>query len=592
MPTLTETLEALSEDVRGIVTRLDAILTTGKPGDEVGAVGAIAIDLDTKIVFGPKAASGADPWGDGEAFAQGPDGLSAKAIVIAAGALPSGASDEDFADWLANAQVASVTPLVVAAEDAADTATTAAATATAAAATATDAKDDAESAAATATSAASTASAAATTAVDAKDDAEAAKVAAEAARDAASAIAGGDFQPLDADLTAIAGLAATVGLIKKTGTGTAAVVAIGAGAGSSILDRDAADARYPRTVGGVAPDESGDVPLPSMVSSVAGLSGAVSTAALLSALGLLAAEAQQGFTLAELTGSIQALSTGVADSFADGAGISSLGSFRRVQGGLTNTTALTTPTMTGDTTSGWTAGSNDNSFRPAWRAFDKSSATEYRPDSGLTGSNTKTIELTPPAPIRVREYSIQALSTSGNYAPTAWTLEGSNDGTSWTTLDSRTGITGWTAGLVRTYAIAVPDFYLRLRWSFRASQSSVVLEVGEIALTGDGPTAVSATAQSVTFTAGEEPSEGVLTVRARRLGGSLAVNTDLIGWISRDGGATWASVTLTAGATVGGITTYKGAADLTGQPSGTAMRWMIAAATAAVEVTGVALQWT
>ena len=68
-------LEELSVDNRSVLTRIEpVILTTGKPGAGVGAVGAIAIDMTAKVAYGPKASSGADPWGDGEAFAQGPTG--------------------------------------------------------------------------------------------------------------------------------------------------------------------------------------------------------------------------------------------------------------------------------------------------------------------------------------------------------------------------------------------------------------------------------------------------------------------------------------------------------------------------------------
>jgi len=68
-------LEELSVDNRSVLTRIEpVILTTGKPGAGVGAVGAIAIDMTAKVAYGPKASSGADPWGDGEAFGEGPMG--------------------------------------------------------------------------------------------------------------------------------------------------------------------------------------------------------------------------------------------------------------------------------------------------------------------------------------------------------------------------------------------------------------------------------------------------------------------------------------------------------------------------------------
>lgn len=587
MPTLTETLEALAADVRSVLTRLDAFLTTGKPGPDAGRTGSIAIDMDAKVIYGPKAATGEDPWGDGDAFSQGAQGLSAKDVVIAAGALPSGASDEDFADWLANAQVASVTPLVEDAEEAASAAAASATTAATAATTATDAKDDAEAAATTATGAASTATTAASTAVDAKDDAVAAKIAAEAARDAASAIAGGDFQPLDPDLTAIAGLAAAVGLIKKTGAGTAAVVPIGDATGASILDRAAADGRYARTVGGVAPDETGDVPF-NAVSSVAGRSGDITVAALVLALGLTSDAAQTGMALADLRNTVQPLARGVADSFADGSGISSLGSFRNLDRTLTNiiTASPMIPLMTGATTAGWTA-SADSEFAgtEAWRAFDRNTSTVYGPSAtGLP----RVLTIQAPGAAKVVSYALTASTTPTN-TPSAWTFEGSDDGETWTVLDTRTGIT-WSSLQTRSFTVASPQYFSRHRLRVTAIAGGTLLQLPELALTGDGPTASAATAQSVTFTAGATPTDGVLTVLARRLGGAMAINTDLIGWISRNGGSDWAQVTLSPTVTVGAFTTYEGVVDLTGLPSGSAMRWMLAAS-APVEISGVALQW-
>jgi len=53
----------------------------------------------------------------------------------------------------------------------------------------------------------------------------------------------GVYQPLDSDLTAVAGLS-TTGLIERTGSGTAATRAIGVAAGTDIPSRADADARY------------------------------------------------------------------------------------------------------------------------------------------------------------------------------------------------------------------------------------------------------------------------------------------------------------------------------------------------------------
>ncbi|MFO0521340.1 MAG: hypothetical protein ACK515_13115 [bacterium] len=68
-------LQELSVDNRSVLTRIEPfILTTGKPSAGVGAVGAIAIDMTAKVAYGPKASTGADPWGDGDPFGEGPMG--------------------------------------------------------------------------------------------------------------------------------------------------------------------------------------------------------------------------------------------------------------------------------------------------------------------------------------------------------------------------------------------------------------------------------------------------------------------------------------------------------------------------------------
>ena len=55
--------------------------------------------------------------------------------------------------------------------------------------------------------------------------------------------------------------------------------------------------------------------------------------------------------------------------------------------------------------------------------------------------------------IEVAEYAIRARSDANDGTPAAWTLEGSNDGVSWTVLDTVTGETGWSNGEQRAYTV-------------------------------------------------------------------------------------------------------------------------------------------
>lgn len=131
---------------------------------------------------------------------RGAAGLSAKAIVIAAGKLPSGATDQDFADWLADSQIDRVQPYLIDAENARDAAQQALRdTATLADrvvddATAVEAdRRDAVAAAQTATTKADDAETARAAAVTLRNQAEQFRNEAEQFKNEAGEIAGGDF---------------------------------------------------------------------------------------------------------------------------------------------------------------------------------------------------------------------------------------------------------------------------------------------------------------------------------------------------------------------------------------------------------------
>ena len=93
------------------------------------------------------------------------------------------------------------------------------------------------------------------------------------------------------------------------------------------------------------------------------------------------------------------------------------------------------------------------------------------------------------------------------------------------------------------------------------------------------------------LTASSAPSNGFITVQADPVD-AVSPNTDITAEISRDGGTNWTAATLTAGATNGGFINYEGSCDISGQPSGTSMKYRVKTLnTKEVRVSGVVLRW-
>lgn len=107
------------------------------------------------------------------------------------------------------------------------------------------------------------------------------------------------------------------------------------------------------------------------------------------------------------------------------------------------------PTMTSNTTPIGTASASSeaNSENAAWCGLDKNSGTKWTPN-GTTGWIAYEFPSTSEV---IEEYKITGcISGQENMAPKDWTFDGYN-GSSWTTIDTQTSQTSWTAGEERTY---------------------------------------------------------------------------------------------------------------------------------------------
>ena len=113
-------------------------------------------------------------------------------------------------------------------------------------------------------------------------------------------------------------------------------------------------------------------------------------------------------------------------------------------------------------------------------------------------------------------------------------------------------------------------------------------------LTASAPASTtSTTIVSNAFTAGSAPSTSRIVVFQENVA-TPTLNTDIIASISRDGGSTFTTATLTDSGYVTGSSGQRiltGTATISGQPSGTSMRWKLALANNAVKIHGVSLQW-
>ena len=118
---------------------------------------------------------------------------------------------------------------------------------------------------------------------------------------------------------------------------------------------------------------------------------------------------------------------------------------------------------------------------------------------------------------------------------------------------------------------------------------------GFVLLTGSAPaTTTSTTIVSEPFTSTSVPTTSRIVVFEENVA-TPTLNTDIIASISRDGGSTFTTATLSDSGYVTGSSGQRiltGTATISGQPSGQSMRWKLALANNAVKIHGVALQWS
>ena len=138
------------------------------------------------------------------------------------------------------------------------------------------------------------------------------------------------------------------------------------------------------------------------------------------------------------------------------------------------------PLMTAATTDGTTvidSGSLGMGYE-GWRAFDNNNDTRWgvAATSGILSVMLATAKI-------IAGYSIRARNDSYLIdSPKSWTLEGSNNGTDWTILDTQTGVTAWSMNERKEIAISNPAAFLYFRLNISSNQSGTDTSVSEVEL--------------------------------------------------------------------------------------------------------------
>lgn len=148
-----------------------------------------------------------------------------------------------------------------------------------------------------------------------------------------------------------------------------------------------------------------------------------------------------------------------------------------------------TPTQTSDTSpntvkSYWEDASSGNLTElttlasPAWNAFadyaeynNSNQRVCYASTGNIASKLPLVIEYAAPAALYADSYKIQAGNTSNTSpwrAPNTWKVFGSNDGTAWTEIDSRSSVT-WKTYEIKTFPLNTPGAYSHYRFRFTAN---------------------------------------------------------------------------------------------------------------------------
>jgi hypothetical protein len=132
-------------------------------------------------------------------------------------------------------------------------------------------------------------------------------------------------------------------------------------------------------------------------------------------------------------------------------------------------TSLTSPSGEVSGVSNISAGSDTGN--ELWRAFDGSSSTAAQLQRGLGNSPSRMIQYAFPAGQKsnISGYSITTPQPGFVEYFSQWLVYGSDDLSTWTEIDSRSGIGSWTSQQAKQFTLAQTQNYRAYRWVFQTT---------------------------------------------------------------------------------------------------------------------------
>jgi hypothetical protein len=136
--------------------------------------------------------------------------------------------------------------------------------------------------------------------------------------------------------------------------------------------------------------------------------------------------------------------------------------------------------LTDKATGGTLTVSGENAPNEARAALtDDTSLTKW-----LTFATTATITDQLTAPVAVKQYTLTSANDFPTRDPRDWTLQGSNDGTTWTTVDTRSNVDFADRRQTRPFAVTGSASYSRYRLVVSANHGAAETQLAELQLLG------------------------------------------------------------------------------------------------------------